>query len=69
LDGYKGSWVVLFFYPRDFTFICPTELQAFAELSEAFADEGASLVDYGEAWLSQSYPGRRMWRGGRFRQG
>lgn len=39
LADYRGSWVVLFFYPRDFTFVCPTELVAFAELSHEFAAE------------------------------
>jgi peroxiredoxin (alkyl hydroperoxide reductase subunit C) len=37
-------WIVLFFYPRDFTFVCPTELAAFAELEDAFAAEDAALV-------------------------
>ena len=37
-------WIVLFFYPRDFTFVCPTELAAFAELAEAFEAEDADLV-------------------------
>ncbi len=31
LDNYKGKWVVLFFYPADFTFICPTELGELAD--------------------------------------
>src|SRR5262245_6669261 len=30
LSSHSGRWVVLFFYPRDFTFICPTELASFA---------------------------------------
>ena len=29
LDSYKGKYVVLFFYPLDFTFVCPTEIIAF----------------------------------------
>jgi peroxiredoxin (alkyl hydroperoxide reductase subunit C) len=37
-------WIVLFFYPRDFTFVCPTELAAFAELAADFAAEDADLV-------------------------
>jgi len=37
-------WIVLFFYPRDFTFVCPTELAAFAELADEFAAEDADLV-------------------------
>ena len=28
LDDYRGRWVVLFFYPLDYTFVCPTEIQA-----------------------------------------
>ena len=31
LSDYKGKWVVLFFYPADFTFVCPTELGELAE--------------------------------------
>ncbi len=38
------SWTVLFFYPRDFTFICPAELRGFAELEGEFAIEGARVV-------------------------
>jgi alkyl hydroperoxide reductase subunit AhpC len=36
LSDYRGSWLVLFFYPRDFTFVCPTELRGFAKQEEAF---------------------------------
>jgi len=35
LSDYKGKWVVLFFYPADFTFVCPTEL---GELADNYAD-------------------------------
>ena len=31
LSSYKGKWVVLFFYPLDFTFVCPTEITAFSD--------------------------------------
>ncbi len=31
LDDFKGKWVVLFFYPMDFTFVCPTEILSFAD--------------------------------------
>jgi len=34
LEDYKGKWVVLFFYPADFTFICPTELGDMADKYE-----------------------------------
>jgi len=36
LSDYAGRWVVLFFYPRDFTFVCPTELRGFAKHEEDF---------------------------------
>jgi alkyl hydroperoxide reductase subunit AhpC len=44
LSSHRGKWVVLFFYPRDFTFICPTELAAFAEHHEDFRGERAIVV-------------------------
>jgi alkyl hydroperoxide reductase subunit AhpC len=56
-----GSWTVLFFYPRDFTFVCPTELRGFAELEADFALEGAAVVGAStdswhvhRAWLETS---------------
>lgn len=39
-----GKWVVLYFYPLDFTYVCPTEIQRFNELNEAFESKGAVLV-------------------------
>src|SRR5450432_3322095 len=36
LSDYKGKYVVLFFYPADFTFICPTEIQEFSRRNEDF---------------------------------
>jgi alkyl hydroperoxide reductase subunit AhpC len=36
LSDYKGKWLVFFFYPRDFTFICPTELKGFSQHAEEF---------------------------------
>ncbi|MEY4744525.1 MAG: hypothetical protein RL272_470 [Candidatus Parcubacteria bacterium] len=36
LADYRGKWVVLFFYPRDFTFICPTEIKGFAKMEGEF---------------------------------
>ncbi len=37
LSDYRGKWVYLFFYPFDFTFVCPTEIIAFSEANERFA--------------------------------
>ena len=36
LKDCKGKWVILFFYPRDFTFVCPTEIRGFAKMSKEF---------------------------------
>ena len=41
---HRGSWIVLFFYPGDFTLICPTELAAFANRHDDFVKEGAVLL-------------------------
>ncbi len=41
---FKGSWHVLYFYPLDFTFICPTEIRGFQELAGEFADDGVKVV-------------------------
>lgn len=38
LDQYKGKWLVLFFYPLDFTFVCPTEIIAFSDRVKEFRD-------------------------------
>jgi alkyl hydroperoxide reductase subunit AhpC len=44
LPRYKGKWLVLFFYPADFTFICPTEVVGFSKLAKEFAAEGAEIL-------------------------
>lgn len=36
LDDYRGKWLVLFFYPLDFTFVCPTEILAYSEAATEF---------------------------------
>ena len=36
LSDYRGKWLILFFYPQDFTFVCPTELEEMANKSEDF---------------------------------
>ena len=43
-DTYKGKWLVVFFYPKDFTFVCPTEITGFAKLDQAFKDRDAQLL-------------------------
>jgi peroxiredoxin (alkyl hydroperoxide reductase subunit C) len=44
LAGLKGKYVVLFFYPLDFTFVCPTELHAFSDKLEDFKKRGVEVV-------------------------
>jgi alkyl hydroperoxide reductase subunit AhpC len=44
LSDYKGKYVVLFFYPRDFTFVCPTEIIAFSDRADEFRKIGAELL-------------------------
>ncbi len=44
LADYAGKWLVLFFYPMDFTFVCPTELTAFSDCLEKFREAGAELL-------------------------
>jgi peroxiredoxin (alkyl hydroperoxide reductase subunit C) len=46
IDDYKGKWLVLFFYPADFTFVCPTELEELAGLYEDFKKEGAEVLSF-----------------------
>jgi len=44
LSKLKGKWIVLFFYPADFTFVCPTEIEGFAEKYDEFRKAGAEVV-------------------------
>ncbi len=44
LSFYHGKYVVLFFYPLDFTFVCPTELHAFQEKLEEFKKRNVELI-------------------------
>jgi peroxiredoxin 2/4 len=44
LSDYAGKWVVLLFYPLDFTFVCPTELTTFSDRVEDFDGIGAEVI-------------------------
>ncbi|KAK3578095.1 hypothetical protein CHS0354_006752 [Potamilus streckersoni] len=44
LSDYKGSYLVFFFYPLDFTFVCPTEIVAFSDRIEEFTKINTKLV-------------------------
>jgi peroxiredoxin (alkyl hydroperoxide reductase subunit C) len=43
-QNYKKSWKVYFFWPKDFTFVCPTEIAAFGKLTGEFQKRGAQLL-------------------------
>lgn len=43
-DSFKGQWKVIVFYPKDFTFVCPTEIIAYDKLNKDFADRDARLL-------------------------
>lgn len=60
LASYKSKWLVLFFYPADFTFICPTEVTGFSKMAKDFAAEGAAIlgvsvdsVDSHRSWAAE----------------
>ncbi len=44
LSQFKGKYVVLFFYPLDFTFVCPTEIIAFSDRCKDFSDLGVQVI-------------------------
>jgi alkyl hydroperoxide reductase subunit AhpC len=44
LSQFKGKYVLLFFYPLDFTFVCPTEIIAFSERAKEFNDLGVEVI-------------------------
>jgi len=61
LSNYKGQWLVLIFYPADFTFICPTELEEAAEYYKELKKLGAEVLSIStdtvfvhKAWHDQS---------------
>lgn len=58
---YRGKWLVLFFYPLDFTFVCPTEITGFSNAIDAFREEGAEVLGVSidsvhshKAWIESS---------------
>ncbi len=43
-DSFPGQWKVIFFYPKDFTFVCPTEIAEFARLNPQFVERDAVVL-------------------------
>ncbi len=63
LSDYRGKWVVLFFYPLDFTFICPTEIREFAKREPEFKQLNAVVLGAStdsahshKAWVERDLP-------------
>ncbi len=63
LSDYRGKWVVLFFYPLDFTFVCPTEIKGFAQSAEEFESRNAVVLGAStdsehshKAWFEKDMP-------------
>jgi len=67
LKSFPGKWLVLFFYPADFTFICPTEVVGFSKMAGEFRAENAEILGISvdslethRAWIEElggvSYP-------------
>lgn len=61
LSDYKGKWLVMFFYPLDFTFVCPTEITGYSKRIEEFKKEGAEVLAVSvdsehshKAWINSS---------------
>jgi len=61
LKNYRGKWVVLFFYPADFTFVCPTELGELAQNYDKFKEMNTEVLSVSvdtafvhKAWHDQS---------------
>ncbi len=43
-DIHQDKWLVLFFYPLDFTFVCPTEIVAFSDATDRFAEKNTTIA-------------------------
>ncbi len=57
---YKGKWTVLFFYPLDFTFVCPTEIKGFSDSIEEFKSRNAEVI----ACSTDSVHSHKAWSDG-----
>ncbi len=43
-QDYRSKWLVVFFWPKDFTFVCPTEIESFGKLDKEFKDRDAQVL-------------------------
>ena len=58
INDYKGKWVVLFFYPLDFTFVCPTEIEDFGRAYSKFQELNCEVI----ACSTDSHHSHLAWR-------
>ena len=63
LSDYRGRWLIILFYPRDFTFVCPTEIKGFAKYADDFNQLNCDIVAAStdsqwshKAWLERDLP-------------
>lgn len=54
---FEGKWTVIYFYPLDFTFVCPTEIRGFQRLLDDFADDGVAVL----GCSTDSYFSHKAW--------
>src|SRR6476659_8544469 len=57
LKDFQGKWVCLFFYPLDFTFVCPTEIKAFGTQEAQFKEHNCQVI----ACSTDSYFSHKAW--------
>ncbi|MED5374213.1 MAG: peroxiredoxin [Myxococcota bacterium] len=54
-SDFAGKWYVMYWYPLDFTFVCPTEIRGFESLAEDFADDGVAVIGAStDSWHSHN---------------
>jgi peroxiredoxin (alkyl hydroperoxide reductase subunit C) len=58
---YEGKWHVIYWYPLDFTFVCPTEIRGFQSLLEDFEDNGVAVIGVS----TDSFFSHKAWFGDR----
>ena len=69
-DSFPGKWKVIFFYPKDFTFVCPTEIAEFARLNPQFDERDAVVLggstdnEHSKLGWRRAHPDLTSWRSG-----
>ena len=60
LSDYKGKYVLLYFYPLDFTFVCPTEIIAFNDKLDEFKKRNTEVIGVSVTAISPTWPGTKL---------